>query len=325
MTRYPQIVKLVYETPWAILPSMYDTIRELVRFRVEGGRLSDEDIQARLTAAGPGHPKTARGGAVAVLPLYGVIAQRMDMMTEISGGTSTDRFTEMFRQAIGEPSVGAVVIDVDSPGGSAYGIQELAETIMAARGQKPIIAVANSMAASAAYWIASAADEVVITPSGEVGSIGVVAGHLDISAQQEMKGEKVTLISAGEKKTDHSPFGPLSDSARADIQGRVDEYYNAFVSAVAKGRGVSVAQVRSGFGEGGMVGAREALQLGMVDRIGTLDQTIARLVGRSPRGIQAAGQSVIEPVASLAAAATDGAVVEPNDLDVRVRRLRLVS
>ena len=140
-----------------------------------------------------------------------------------------------------------------------------------------------------------------------------------MTARQELKGEKVTLISAGKKKTEGNPFGPLSDTAKADIQGRVNEYYDAFVAAAAKGRGVPVSQVRNGFGEGGMVGAREALQLGMVDRIGTLDQTIARLVGRSPRGIQAAQQPDMVPVASAVA------VGVPDDLDVRVRRLRLAS
>ena len=259
---------------------MFGTILELVRFRAEGNHLSDEDIQARLEAADhPQRRQRRHSGAVAVLPLHGVISHRMSMMNAMSGGTSTEAFGAAFNAAIADPAIGGIVIDIDSPGGSVAGVQELWQTIMAARGEKPIIAMANSMAASAAYWIATAADEIVVTPSGEVGSIGVITAHQDLSAKMEQEGEKITIVSAGKKKADLNPFAPLSDRAMADLHARADLLYGHFVGAVAQGRGTTASTVRAGFGEGGMVDAKEAVKIGMADRIGTMEVAIQRAGG----------------------------------------------
>lgn len=236
-----------------------------------------------------------------MLPLIGTIVQRADMFTDVSGAASVQRFTEKFRAALADPQVGSIVIDVDSPGGQVSGVEELSAEIFNARGQKRIVAVANSLAASAAYWIATAADEVVVTPSGEVGSIGVFAVHEDISGMLEQAGVKVNLVSAGKYKTEANPFEPLGEEARASIQGRVDEYYDQFVSAVARNRGVKRSDVRGGFGEGRVVGAKQAVSLGMADRVATLDETINKLLGG--RRSRRAGAS----------------------LDFRQRRLRAVS
>ena len=205
-------------------------------------------------------------------------------------GTSTERFAQRFREALANPEVGSILIDVQSPGGTVDGVQELADEIRAARGDKPIIAIANAYAASAAYWIASAADEMVVTPSGEVESIGVFAAHQEFSKMDEMLGCKTTLIAAGKFKVEGNPFEPLSEEARDAIQARVDDYYSMLVSDVAKARGVKVSDVRGGFGQGRMVGARDAVAQGMADRIDTFDNTLTRLLsGRSrPRGRRAA-------------------------------------
>jgi signal peptide peptidase SppA len=183
-----------------------------------------------------------------------------------------------------------------------YGVEELAAEIYQARGQKPVVAVANSLAASASYWIAASADELVVTPSGEVGSIGVFAMHEDMSGLMEQMGVRVSLISAGKHKTETNPFEPLTDEARAALQEQVDGYYEMFVRAVARGRGVGVADVRGGFGEGRLVGAKEAVRLGMADRVETMEQTIGRLSRRHRNGRSAAA-----------------------DLDFRRRRLRVAE
>jgi len=283
--KYEQIVQAVYHQPWAILPEAYATILELVRFRAEGNRLSKDEIQARIEAALQDRPEREsrgnRGKAIAVLPLYGVISQRMNLMMAMSGGTSTEQFGTAFKAAVADPAIGGIVIDIDSPGGAVVGVQELWQTIMSARGQKPIVAFANSLAASGAYWIATAADEIVVTPGGDVGSIGVLTAHTDSSARLEQEGESVTLISAGKKKADLSPFGPLSARALTDLQERVDEIYGTFVGAVAKGRGTTAGVVRAGFGEGGLVGAKSAVRDNMADRIGTMDLALERAA--SPR------------------------------------------
>jgi ClpP class serine protease len=131
--------------------------------------------------------------------------------------------------------------------------------------------------ASAAYYIGSAADEVVVTPGGEVGSIGVFMAHQDLSAALEQEGVKITLISAGKFKTEANPFESLSDEAKAALQKTVNVYYESFVNAVAKGRDAKASEVRNGYGQGRMVTAKEAVLLGMADRIETLDETIGRL------------------------------------------------
>jgi signal peptide peptidase SppA len=161
-------------------------------------------------------------------------------------------------------------------------VPELASEIMAARGSKPIIAQANPMAASGAYWIASACDELVVTPSGDVGSIGVYTAHQDVSALQEKMGVKTTLVSAGEYKVERNPFQPLSDDAQAEMQARVDTIYESFVQAVADGRGVDAETVTNDFGKGRMMLAAQAVKAGMADSVGTFDETLARLQAGAP-------------------------------------------
>jgi ClpP class serine protease len=141
---------------------------------------------------------------------------------------------------------------------------------------------------AAAYWIASAADELVVTPSGQVGSIGVFAAHEDISKAAEMQGVKVTLISAGQYKTEGNPFEPLSAEARAAMQKDVNTFGDMFVNAVARNRGVGAYSVKAGFGQGRMVMAQDAVKASMADRVATLDETLARLLNvRRGKGLSA--------------------------------------
>lgn len=273
---YSHIARAIYNQPWAIMEDKLAAMVEFIDFKMRGGDFTAEEVQAKIGAA-VSRPSSRTAGDVAVIPLLGVISQRMNMMTDVSGGTSTEKFTALFKQVLADPNIKAIVIDVDSPGGGISGVQELASEIFAARGQKKVVAVANSLAASAAYWIASAADEFVVTPSGEVGSIGVFAQHMDYSGAMEKEGVKSTFVKAGKYKAEGNPYEPLADDAKAALQARVDEIYGTFTKDVAKHRGVSASDVRGGFGEGRVVGAKQALDMGMVDRVATLDQTLARL------------------------------------------------
>lgn len=274
----PGVYRLVYGSPWAILPETLAMICEVVDMRAAGQRFTAEEIEQRVGAASRPRTRTT-AASIAVLPVFGIISYRMNMMTAMSGGTSTELLAAEFRQLVNDDSIGAIVLDVDSPGGMVDGVPELAAEIFNARGSKPIVAVANSLAASAAYWIATAADEVIVTPSGQVGSIGVITAHQDESGYYEQQGVKTTLISAGRYKAEGNPYEPLTDDARASIQARVDDYYGMFVNAVARHRGVKATDVRNGFGEGRVVGAQEAKKLGMVDRVETLNETLSRLAG----------------------------------------------
>lgn len=267
----------VCSSPWAIIPEKLGLIIEVIRRHAAGER--DPETEQRYAMLAAQRPSARRAGSIAVIPLYGVVAQRMDLMSASSGGCSTEQFAQAFRQAMTDPSVGAVVVDIDSPGGSVYGVAELADEIFSARRTKPVSAIANSLAASAAYWIGSAAGDLSCTPSGEVGSIGVFASHFDESRMIDAIGVTPTLISAGKFKTEGNPYQPLNGEALAAIQKRVDDYYGMFVKGVARGRGVSQTNVRDGFGEGRVVGAGDALKMGMVDRVETLDQMLARMGG----------------------------------------------
>ena len=294
------LLNLVLETPWAITAQKLSVICAVIIRHESGVKLSAEEVQIQIGSLRRNDDAVRAGaGGVTVLPLFGTIFPRANLMTESSGATSAASFGKTFAGAMADTNVGAVVLDINSPGGAVSGIDELSSEIAKARGTKPIIAVANHLAASAAYWIATAADEVVMTPSAEVGSIGVFAAHEDVSKAMEAQGVKTTLISAGKYKTEGSPYEPLTDESRAAIQARVDEFYSMFVSRVAKNRGVSVSAVRSGYGEGRVVGAVEALSLGMVDRVETLDQVIARTAKAMAKGRSPLAELGRSPIAEL--------------------------
>lgn len=282
---YTRVIGALMALPWAILPQKLVVIQELMKLRASGQKLTPEDVQAAMDMQAAVAARRAPGAAgVAVIPLLGTIVPRGNMLLESSGATSVQVTAARFREALRDPDIGSIVLDVDSPGGQVGGIEELGREIYEARGQKPIIASVNGLAASAAYWIASAADEVVVTPSGMAGSIGVLMVHQDVSAMLEREGVRMSMVSAGKYKTEGNAFEPLTDEARADWQALVDDYYDLFTKAVARNRGVKVAEVRNGFGEGRVVTAAQAVSLGMADRVGTFGEVVQRLAsgrGRS--------------------------------------------
>jgi capsid assembly protease len=276
--RYPQVVRAIRETPWAILEGTLATIIDIVGRRLNGEKLTPEEIQARVGDRQSSR-STVMAGTVAVLPVYGVIIPKATLFSEISGGTSVQRLQADFRDALDDKDISAIVFDIDSPGGMTDGVPELAAELRAARGKKPIVAVANYRAASAAYWLGSQADEFYSSSSADVGSVGVFAAHQDVSGMEEKLGVKTTLIPAkrSPRKTEGNPYEPLSDEARQAIEERVDEMMGMFESDVAKGRRVSVDTVRSDFGQGAMLSAKKALKAGMIDGIATLEDTIRRI------------------------------------------------
>lgn len=275
---YAHIIAEAVAQPWAILPEKLAVISHFLSVKAAGGEISAEEIAAMKAAVQQrANPRAA--GAVAVLPMVGTIFPRANMMTDMSGGVSLDRWMGMFRSAVADAGIKAIVIDCDSPGGYTAGVEEAATEIRAARDTKPIVAVSNAMMASAAYYLASGAGEIVASPSSLTGSIGCYMMHVDQSGMNEQMGVKPTYISAGKYKVEGNADAPLSEDAKAMMQDIVDQRYADFVGAVAKGRGVSPDAVRNGFGQGRVLTARDALKAGMVDRIGTLGETIQRYAG----------------------------------------------
>jgi signal peptide peptidase SppA len=305
---YRHVTKALHERPWAIQPQVLTFMVDLVRNRIAGVVLSQEQIDERLAEARAANGERTGGavaGSVAFIPMSGLITQRESLMSAMSGGTSIDELRSLLRTALADPAVQAVVFDIDSPGGSVDGVPEFAaELRQLSAGSKPIVAQVNTLAASAAYWLASNMTEIVSTQSGEVGSIGVYAAHEDVSRAEDMAGVKTTLISAGPFKTEGSSFEPLSDDARAAIQDQVDEFYSMVLADVAKGRRVSVDAVAADYGQGRTLLARKAKAAGMVDRIDTLEATVRRLQPAKASGIRPA--ATVIPLNRAAIAASIG-------------------
>ena len=271
-------------TPWALMPERLSAVTAVIARWSGDARASDEVMHS---VAADRNARDARrqasvsnsGGGIAVLPLYGIVTQRGNMLDDVSGpGTaSTQQFSNLLRAALQDETVSQILIDIDSPGGSVYGVAELADEIVSARAQKPVVAIANSLAASAAYWIGCSASEFYVTPGGEVGSIGVWQAHQDYSKAMDEAGVKTTLISAGKFKVEGNPYAPLDEEAQGFMQSRVDDYYAAFTKAVAKGRGVPISQVRDGMGQGRVLGADAALASSMVDGIATFEDVVKKM------------------------------------------------
>jgi len=254
----------IINTLWAILPS---TLQELLSL--------SNDIDA-LNHLAPNVPKTMEAsGDVAIIPIHGVITKHENIFTRLLGGTSSTNITNEFIQALSDPDVKQIVLDIDSPGGQVNGTQELANIIFEGRDKKPIIAFANGTMASAAVWIGAAAHQIFISGDTTVtGSIGVVATHTDISKAEEKAGVKTTEILAGQFKRIASRFEPLTKEGRQEIQAQVDAIYSVFVADIAKFRGTTVENVLENMADGRIFIGKKAVESGLVDGVSTLDRVV---------------------------------------------------
>lgn len=214
---------------------------------------------------------TKRENGVAVIDISGPIVRYADLFSEISGGTATAHLALDFQTAIEDSSVRAIVLNIDSPGGEATGIHELGEMIYAARGKKPVAAYAEGYAASAAYWLASAADEIVTDKTAMLGSIGVVFAVPD-PTKRTAKDIEIVSSQSPKKRLD-----PTTEAGRSELQRWADELGDVFVSSVARNRAVSEEVVLSEFGQGGIRIGADAVAHRMADRLGSLESLISEL------------------------------------------------
>jgi signal peptide peptidase SppA len=286
------LLSFCIEQPWAITRPMLAVVANVLGRRLAATHAELAEVRA---AVAPMPRRTDIGPApgVAVIPIHGVIAPRMNMMSDISGGTSYHQVRNLLSLAVADPSIRTIVLDLDTPGGSCAGAPECAAAIRAARLKKPIIASVEYQACSAGFWLASSATEIVMAPSAQVGSIGVFTMHEDLSKALEQLGVNVSVISAGKYKTEGSPVAPLSPEARARIQHLVNSTYGRFVADVATGRGITPAAVRAGYGEGAVVTAEDALALGMVNAIATFEGTLERVLTTPPTLVPPRGNTVV--------------------------------
>lgn len=243
-----------------------------------------------------------RQGSIAVIQVFGSIVQRASQLGPCEGGTGTEDIGNALQMALADSSVTQILMEFDTPGGSVFGVGELGAQINSAKAQKPIFGIANSMAASAGYWLLAQCSEAYCTPGGMVGSIGVYGAHQDISKALDDAGVKITLVSAGKYKTEGSPYEPLGDDARANMQESIDSYYSMFTKAVAKGRNVGIDQVRDGMGQGRIMQADAAMKAGMIDGVATFGEVVKKMARaqqaqRSGRSALAAARNELDLIA----------------------------
>jgi len=289
MKHYDHVLSFALEHPWGLTRPMLKVVAGILARRIAGEEVDRAEIEAALVNR-KNLPQPA-GGGVAIIPVYGVIAPRMNLLSEMSGGTTFEQLTAQLREAMGNKTVKTIVFDVDSPGGNVAGATEFAREVLRARTKKPIIAVAQYTMASCAYWLSAVATEVVAAPSAKVGSIGVYTSHDDLSAALEQIGIKRTYVSAGKGKIDGNEAEPLSADAEARMQTLVDAAYGLMVNDIVKGRGqgMSTDRVRAEW-QATLYTADEALSLGMIDSIATLDETLSRVMAAAPDDARAAQQ-----------------------------------
>lgn len=305
--------ELAASRAWLITAEALDTIMAVA------DRQGDvEALEARL-----GRPLnntrsvTVRDG-VAVIPISGPVFRYANLFTDISGATSTEVLATDFQAALDDPAVSSIVLNFDSPGGEATGINELGDLIYNARSRKPIKAYVGGDGASAAYWMASAADEVIVDDTAQLGSVGVV---LSLRKQEDKPGSKTYEIvssNAPNKRPDIE-----TEAGRAQLQTRVDELANVFLDKVARNRGIPRAEVNDRFRQGGMATGALAVEAGMADRLGSLESLIAELAGSAPlrNPSRRTTMTVVKTTAELQAAieaGTDPATItiaEPQAVD----------
>jgi signal peptide peptidase SppA len=264
---------LLAATPWVTPIDVLYQLVDAASWPVIAGFASTR-VATRSSNAAP--------SGVVTVPLTGVLTPQGSFFEFLFGGAmgGLAGFRAAFGEAVASDDVSAVVIDVDSPGGMADMVPETAAFVRSARGQgKPIVAVSDTKMLSGAYWIASQADEIVVTPSGYAGSIGAYRVHTDVSGALEQEGVRVTYVSAGKHKVAGNQSEPLAGEALKQWQEDVDDVYSRFVEDVAAGRGTTAAKVRAGYGEGRSLNATRALSEGLADRIATFDDVIVELRG----------------------------------------------
>jgi signal peptide peptidase SppA len=294
------VLSYVGRSLWAITEDKWaEMVPALIR-HAKGTKLTDDELQAFMGGREENAPPTSsKRGAVAIIPVRGMIAHRMEALSASSGGASCEAIGRMVDDVTANESIGTIVYDFDTPGGTVSGVPELAAKMFALRGVKKQIAMVQGRCCSGGYYLASQCDEIVATQSSEIGDIGVFMAHRDLSEALAKEGIKITLVKEGRHKAELNPFMPLSPEALANMEERVAHAYGEFLKAVARGRGVTPAAVKSGYGEGRSLVAKDAKAAGLIDRIATMDETLARLVGKSakPGGMRAedAREAINEP------------------------------
>lgn len=308
---------LAASKPWLLLPDALENILSVAQ------RMGDvETLQNKLGRPLDNTRNVIMRDGVAVIPVTGPIFRYANLFTEISGATSTGVLARDFQTALDNPYVRGIVLQFDSPGGEANGINELAKQVRAARGKKPIKAYAGGSLASGAYWLASAADEIIVDDIAVVGSIGAVMSFQDTSERDSKSGVRTFDIVSSQSPDKR--IDPTTDDGREKVRALLDSLADVFVSTVAANRGIGTDKVLNDFGRGGVLVGAASVRAGMADRVGTLEAVIAELAGtastparKTPMSQNQNGQVTVSTTDDLRSAVAaghsiDNIVIQPT-------------
>lgn len=295
----PHLASRLYGTPLLLARTKLDVILTVLGSRVgwPEQQAAVEVPQARASPQSFPQSLASSAAGIAVIPVHGSLVRRSMAMDAQSGLTSYGEIASMLDSAVSDPGVSGILLDIDSPGGEAGGVFELSRKIRDINALKPVWAVASDGAYSAAYAIASAASRVFVTETGGVGSIGVIAMHVDQSARDAKEGYRFTAISAGDLKNDLSPHEPINKAAMTRLQAEVDRLYGLFVDHVAAMRGIDAKAIRAT--EAGLFFGPEAVRSGLADALASPDLALAEFSAyMSVQRIQKSAARVISTSAS---------------------------
>lgn len=276
----PHIAARVFNTPLMMHPAKAEVIAQALADRF--GIASVTQADGRVFALSDFDKEAVRGsgisriGAIGVIEVQGTLVQRTGSLQPYSGMTGYDGIRKNFEDALGDDSIRAIVLDIDSPGGEVAGCFALAEAIFEARGIKPIVSVLDESAYSAAYAIASAADRIYVPRTGGAGSIGVITMHADMHRAMESAGVDVTVVTHGALKADGNPYGRPGVSTQLRIQADIDALGEMFVEMVARNRALTADAVR-GMQAGTFLGAK-AVEAGLADEVADPDVAVASIL-----------------------------------------------
>lgn len=322
MSMLMHIADRVLNRPLLITPEKASVILQVLSGRIgmgatEASRFEGAPVSIDTNGNAQRVPFNVKDG-VGIITITGSLVNRGAWIGANSGLTSYEGIQHQLKTAAAMPGIHAVLLDIQSPGGEAVGAFETAALVRELSAQKRTVAMVNGMAASAAYAIASGADEIVTIETGVSGSIGVVLLHADYSEYLANEGIKPTLIFAGAHKVDGNPYQPLTDAVRSDLQSEVDAFYQSFLKTVASGRGSRLNIDMARATEARALIGQAAVDAGLADTVGTFESVLSDLSraqgGRSTsqKGRLSMSENTGAPAANIEAGITKA------DLDAAV-------
>ena len=297
--------------PWAITEPALHTILEIAARENE----TPEAVAAKLGRELRNTHTVVERDGVAIIPVVGPLFRYANIFTQISGASSYEILAKDFTAALDDPAIKAIILDIDSPGGEVNGVAELAGMVFEARGRKPIIAYASGDAASGAYWLASAADQIVVSETSALGSIGVVGVY-----RRKDAGESASEVEIVSSQSPHKRLDPASSEGKKRLQQRIDAMANVFITTISRNRSVDPTTVMDNFGGGDVMIGAAAVGAGLADRVGSLERLISELSGSSNPPVSEGFLTKTSPTKEKTSMDIETLVQEHPDLVTQIRR-----